>query len=550
MARYALGLDYGTGSARALLVDVDTGAEIAQAVAAYAHGEDGVLGDVRDLDVARQHPPDYVSALRAIVPAVMAEAGAAPGDVIGIGVGATGSTPIPVDRTGLALAEHAEFRDEPAAQAWLWKDHTAQAEADEITALAMRVRPEYAARVGGRYSAEWFWAKILHCLRTSPRVFERAWSWVEACDFVPAYLTGERSPERLARSVCAAGHKALFAADWGGLPDAEFLAALDPGLARLRKRLGAGTAHCAQRAGTLAVAVAHALGLRAGTPVAVGALDAHLGAIGAGIRPGDLVKVIGTSSCDMAVAEPSARMPSAAGLCGIVRDSIVPGLFGFEAGQPAVGDLFAWCARALNRADIDVLTAQAARLRPGASGLLALDWHNGNRCVLADPALSGLVVGLGLQTSDAEIYRAMLEATAFGARMIVERLLLLGVPIDAVIAAGGVAGKSPLLMQILADVFARPIKIAASAQASALGAAICGAVVGGAFPDVPTAQRALVRAPMTVYEPTAAARETYATLFGLYARLQDIFGTTAGTAAGATGDVMKALLRLRQAARR
>ena len=546
MARYALGLDYGTGSVRALLVDVDSGAETAQAVAAYAHGDDGVLGDARDPEVARQHPPDYLSALRTIVPVVLAEAGAAPDEVVGIGVGATGSTPIPVDRAGLALAEHAEFREEPAAQAWLWKDHTAQAEADEITALAARLRPEYAARVGGRYSAEWFWAKILHCLRTTPRVFERAWSWVEACDFVPAYLTGERDPERLARSVCAAGHKALFAADWGGLPDAAFLTALDPALAHLRKRLGSGASHCAQRAGELAPAVAAALGLQPGTPVAVGALDAHLGAVGAGIRPGDLVKVIGTSSCDMAVGVPSADMPSATGLCGIVRDSIVPGLLGFEAGQPAVGDLFAWCARALNRTDIEVLTGQAARLRPGASGLLALDWHNGNRCVLADPALSGLVVGLGLQTSDAEVYRAMLEATAFGARMIVERLLALGVPIEAVIAAGGVAGKSPLLMQILADVLARPIKIAASAQASALGAAICGAVVGGAFPDVPTAQRALVRAPMTVYEPTAEASETYASLFGLYARLQDAFGTTAG----ATGDVMKALLGLRQAARR
>ncbi len=545
MPRYALGLDHGTSSARALLVDLDSGEETAEAVAGYAHGVDGVLLDAGAPDLARQHPTDYLTALRAIVPEVLAAAKAAPPDVVGIGVGTTGSTPIPVDRSGQALAEHAEFSDDLGAQAWLWKDHTAQPEADAITALADRLRPEYVARVGGRYSSEWYWAKILACHRTAPRVFERTWSFVEACDFVTAWLTGERDPKRLARSVCAAGHKGLYAHDWGGWPDAEFLAALHPALPTLRARLPARAQHSGERAGRLGAEASAALGLAPGTPVAVGALDAHLGAVGAGIRPGDLVKVIGTSSCDMAVGSAAASLPSAAGLCGIVPDSIVPGLLGFEAGQAAVGDVFAWCARVLNRTDLGVLAGQAAKVAPGASGLLALDWHNGNRSVLADPALRGLVVGLGLQTTDAEVYRAMLEATAYGARVIVDRLVALGVPVRSVIAAGGIAGKSPLLMQILADVLARPIRVAASLQASALGAAICGAVAGGAYPSIAAAQEALVRSPTTVYEPEPGAVTTYATLFGLYAGLHEAFGGKAG----ALAPTMKALLRLRDATR-
>jgi len=543
MPRFALGLDYGTSSVRALLVDLDTGAEAAQSTAVYPHGDDGVILDGHDPHFARQHPGDYTTTLRAVVPEVLRAAGAAPGEVVGIGVDTTGSTPIPVDAEGRALAEHEAFRSHPAAQAWLWKDHTSSAEAEEFTARARRERPHFLERCGGTYSSEWFWSKILHCLRTAPEVFAAAHSWVELCDYVPAWLTGVRRPDRLSRSVCAAGHKALWAESWGGLPDAEFLAGLAPQLGELRRRLDFTALTADRRAGELAAGPAGALGLRAGTPVAVGAFDAHLGAVGAGIAPGDLVKVLGTSSCDMAVAPMREPMPPAHGLSGVVAGSILPGMLGFEAGQSAVGDVFAATARLVHARDHDALMREAAALRPGASGLLALDWHNGNRCVLVDPALTGAVLGLNLHTTAGELYRAMIEATAFGARVIIERLRELAVPVQALIACGGIASKSALVMQIYADVIGSPIHVAASTQASALGAAIMGAVAGGAFADVPAAQRALVAPPRQTYEPDDDARLIYAELFPLYLALHDALGTATGRRD--LRDVMKRLLQVR-----
>ncbi|MEZ5965963.1 MAG: ribulokinase [Planctomycetota bacterium] len=543
MPRYSLGLDYGTSSLRALLVDLDRGREAAQATGTYGHGDEGVIVDGREPDLARQHPPDYLDALREVVPAVMRAADARPDDVVGIGVDTTGSTPIPVDRQGCALAEHPEFREHPAAQAWLWKDHTSSAEAAELTEHARAVRPHFLARCGGTYSSEWFWSKILRCLRSAPDVFAAAHSWVELCDFVPGWLTGTRAPESLRRSVCAAGHKALYADEWGGLPDAEFLGGLAPELAVLRGRLDFRAATADQQAGALAAVPAAALGLRPGIPVAVGAFDAHLGAVGAGIAAGDLVKVIGTSSCDMAVAPDTGSVPDARGLSGVVRGSILPGMLGFEAGQSAVGDVFAATARLLQAGDHEGLSEAARALRAGESGLLALDWHNGNRCVLVDPALSGAVLGLSLHTTPGELYRAMIEATAFGARVIVERMVELGVPVRALIACGGIASKSPLVMQIYADVLGRPLRVAASTQASALGAAIMGAVVGGAFADAASAQRALVAAPTREYVPRAGERDVYDELFRAYSVLHDAFGTRTG--AGELGGVMKQLLALR-----
>jgi L-ribulokinase len=547
MPRYALGLDFGTSSLRALLVDLDTGAETAHAEATYAHGDGGVITDPRDPDLARQQPQDYFDALAVAVPKALHRAGAKPQEVIGIGVDTTGSTPIPVDAQGRALAEHGEFRNHPAAQAWLWKDHTSQAEADEITARARQERPQYLERCGGTYSSEWYWSKVLRCQRTAPKVFAAAHSFVELCDFVPAWLVGERRPEQLARSVCAAGHKALYADDWGGLPDAAFLGGLAPDLLPLREHQQARAQTCDQRAGTLSRAAAAALSLVPDIPVAVGALDAHLAAVGAGIKPGDLVKVIGTSSCDMAVAPLRDPMPSAHGLCGVVAGSILPGLLGFEAGQSAVGDIFAWCGRATNRSDLAALARDAAVLRGGQSGLLALDWHHGNRCVLVDPALSGLVLGLNLHTTDAELYRAMIEATAFGARVIVERLRALHVPVAALLACGGIAHKSPLVLQTFADVLARPIHVARSPHASALGAAITGAVAGGAFPDLAAAQRALVQPPSATFTPEEENQATYARLFPLYLALHDAFGTPIGRRD--LREVMKELLAVRNSVR-
>lgn len=546
MAKYALGLDFGTSSVRALLIDVQDRREIASAVSAYGHGKDGVITDAADPDLARQWPGDHVASLRAAVRAAVGQALAAQsfdvGEIIGIGVDATGSTPLPVDRAGRPLTEDPRFADHPAAMAWLWKDHTAHAEAAEITALARARRPDFVARCGGTYSSEWFWAKVLRCLRTAPEVFAAAYSFVELCDFVPAWLTGVRDPLQWKRSVCAAGHKAMYAADWGGLPDVGFLAALAPELAALRDRLYA-TAHTAdQCAGGLDATVAAALGLAPGTPVAVGALDAHLGAVGAGIGVGDLVKVLGTSSCDMAVAK-AARLADVRGLCGVVPGSILPGAIGVEAGQSAVGDLFQWCAEQVGKRSHFDLTRDAARLRPGESGLLALDWHNGNRSVLADPTLSGMLVGLGLQTRDDEIYRAMIEGTAFGARTIIERMVGAGVPVQRIIACGGIATKNDLLLQTYADVLQRPIEVAASTEACALGAAICGAVVGGAFASVEAAQAALCPSRSRRVLPQPAAVAVYDDLFALYSRLHDAFGK----GEGGVGDVMR---RLREVAER
>lgn len=543
MPTAALGLDLGTQSARALVVDLATGTALGAAEAPYARG---TRTDPHDPDVARQHPLDHLAAAGAAGRAALAAArGQGPVDVVGIGVDTTGSTPLPVDARLQPLAGDPRFADDPAAWAWLWKDHSAKAEAAEITGLARERRPHYLARCGGTYSSEWYWAKVLHARRVAPRVFAAAHAWLECCDFVVAWLTGAAGLAALPRSVCAAGHKGLHAPDWAGLPDAEFLAGLDPSLAGLRARLEGPFAPAGRSAGRLAAAPAAALGLAPGIPVSVGALDAHLGAVGAGIAEGDLVKVLGTSTCDMAVARLD-RLPGIEGISGIVRDSIVPGLVGFEAGQSAVGDLFDWCALGLSGAGHEALQHEAARMPPGASGLLALDWHNGNRCVLVDPELSGLVVGLSLQTRPAELYRALVEATAFGARVILERLVSGGVPARRLIACGGIAQKSPLVLQVLADVLARPVLVAGAGETCALGAAICGAVAGGWFPDVTTAQRSLCPAPARAYAPDPASVPVYERLHRLYQRLHDAFGPRRG----ALGDVMKELLAVRALARR
>ncbi len=548
MARYSVGLDFGTSAVRCVVVDLDSAAEVGVGSHAYRRGEHGVVLDAADPNLARQWPGDYRHGLRASLGAALGAArravGLTPEQVVGIGVDTTGSTPLPVDAHGVPLAERAEFAAEPAAMAWLWKDHTAAAEAEEITALAGRMRPEYLARCGGTYSSEWFWAKVLRCARTAPSVFEAAHSFVELCDHVPGLLVGAAAPEQLRRSVCAAGHKAMYAEDWGGLPDEEFLAALDDRLVGLRRRLYERAFTADQRAGGLAAGLAGELGLAPGTPVAVGAFDAHLGAVGAGIRPGELVKVMGTSTCDMAVA-PLTELPPIDGLCGIVRGSILPDHAGFEAGQSAVGDIFEWCAAHLG-GDHATLSQGAAALRAGESGLLALDWHNGNRCVLVDPALSGAVLGLSLATTGAELYRAYIEATAFGARVIADRLVAHGVAVDAVVACGGIAAKSDLVLQIYADVLNRRVEVCGSQETCALGAAIMAAVAGGAFADVGAAQHALVPKRDRAFAPRADEAAVYDRLFDCYLRIHDAFG---GVGHPDLGAVMKRLLEERRRAR-
>lgn len=558
--RYALGLDYGTNSVRALIVDVRNGKEVGTAVWEYAHGDRGVILS-RDPNLARQHPADYVkgaevSIKKAIASARRAVRGFSPDQIIGIGVDTTGSTPMPVDSEGKPLAFQKKFSANPAAMAWLWKDHTGVAEAEEITALARNVRPQYVARCGGVYSSEWFFSKVLHCKRTSPEVFEAAYLWVEIADWIPAMLAGTEHPDDLVVGVCAAGHKAMYSADWQGYPDAEFLQQLDPALGVLRERLRPTAATSDRAVGGLTKAWAKKTGLRPGIPVAVGAFDAHLGAVGSGVGPGTLVKIIGTSTCDVTVAPGDNAPGDIAGLCGIVNGSVLPGYFGFEAGQSAVGDIFNWFVSYIKpggkAGTHEALTAAAGKIKPGESGLLALDWNNGNRTVLVDQRLTGLLIGQTLYTTPAEIYRALIEATAFGALTIINRFEESGVPVAEVVNCGGIAEKSPLTMQIYADVTGRPMKVSRSAQTCALGAAIAGAVVAGpeagGYGSFEEAQRKMTGLKPRVYVPDPSAHAVYQELYRLYRTLHDAFGTREWQ--GNLWHVMKELIEIRNRVRK
>lgn len=554
---YTIGLDYGTNSVRCLIVDVTNGDESGTAVYEYETGEAGIILDPADHNLARQNPADYLKGIEVSVKAAITEAKNIvkdfdPGQIIGIGIDTTGSTPLPVDKNGTPLSMLDEFKDNPNAHAWLWKDHTGHAEAAEITELAKKEHPEYLAKCGGTYSSEWFFSKILHCLRTDQKVAEAAYTWVEHADYMTALLTGTTEPQKLKRCRCAAGHKAMFNDGWGGYPDAEFLSKLDPKLGKLRETLSEKTFSVDVPAGNLTEAWAEKLGLPKGITVAMGAFDAHLGAVGSGIKEGILVKIIGTSTCDMAVSPNDATLPDVPGICGIVDGSILPGFFGLEAGQSAVGDIFNWFVNYIQpggkeAGSHEALTEKAAKLRPGQSGLLALDWNNGNRTVLVDQRLTGLLLGQTLHTRPEEIYRALIEATAFGALTIINRFEEYGVKVSQVINCGGIAEKNPLLMQIYADVTGREMKISRSAQSCALGACIAGAVVAGkasgghdSFAD---AQAAMCGIKDVTYKPIAENAQVYQQLYILYKQLHDAFGTQ--DFSGKMSNVMKELLSIK-----
>ena len=551
--KYALGLDFGTNSVRAMLVDIRNGRELATHVFSYPTGKAGIILDEREPNLARQNPGDYLKGIEVSIRQTLAQArksvaGFDPKRIVGIGVDTTGSTPIPVDAAGTPLGLKKEFRKNPNAMAWLWKDHTAYAEAAEITAKAAAEHPEYLAKCGGTYSSEWYFSKILHCLRTDPKVFDAAASWVECCDWIPAVLTGETRPDKIKRSRCAAGHKAMFNDEWGGLPSAKFLAGLDKKLGALRARLYDRTHTSDVVAGGLSAAWAKKLGLRPGIPVAVGAFDAHLGAVGSGVAPGKFVKIIGTSTCDICVWPSEEKLADIPGLCGIVDGSVLPNFFGLEAGQSAVGDIFNWFVETIQpggpvKGTHAALTKAAASLRPGQSGLLALDWNNGNRTVLVDQRLTGLLLGQTLHTRPEEIYRALIEATACGALTIIERFEEYGVRIDEVINCGGIAEKNPLVMQIYADVTGKEMKVARSAQTCALGSAIAASVAAGAYEDFAMAQAAMCGIKARTYKPNPKAHAVYREIYALYRQIHDAFGTREGS--GSLFNVMKDLLAIR-----
>jgi L-ribulokinase len=558
-ATYTIGLDYGTNSVRALIVNTANGREVAAALWNYSQGTDGVILS-RDPNLARQHPADYVtggeiSIKKALALAKKSIKGFDPQQIIGIGVDTTGSTPLPVDEKGRPLALSKRFARNPAAMAWLWKDHTGVAEAAEITERARQMRPQYLAKCGGTYSSEWFFSKILHCLRSSPDVFDAAYFWVECADWVPAMLTGTESPDQLTVGLCAAGHKAMYHDEWGGYPDPEFLSTLHPKMGELRARLRPKAYSIDRAVGGLTEHWARRTGLAQNTPVAVGAFDAHLGGVGSGIKPGTLVKIIGTSTCDMMVVPLGDTLPDIPGLCGIVPGSILPGYYGLEAGQSAVGDIFNWFVNYLQphgkKGTHQALSALAAGLAPGESGLLALDWNNGNRTILVDQRLTGLLLGQTLYTAPAEIYRALVEATAFGALTIINRFEEYGVKVEQIVNCGGIAEKNPFVMQIYADVTGRPIRISRSGQTCALGAAIAGAVVAGkksgGFDNYSEAQAAMTGLKPKTFQPAPKAHAVYQKLYGLYRKLHDSFGTQQPN--GSLYPVMKELIQIRNEAR-
>ncbi len=525
----SVGLDYGTNSCRGIVVDTSNGALLATHVFNYPHGEKGILLDKKDHLCARQHPQDYADAFDTIMLELIAhlkKKKIALPRICGIGVDTTGSTPLPVDKNNTPLAYLPAFKNNLNAMAWLWKDHTSTHEALEITALGRKMRPAYLALCGTTYSSEWFWSKILRCAKIDPKVYAAAHSWVECCDWVTSYACGIINPHQIKRSICAAGHKALYHDSWGGYPDAEFLTMLSPQLSVLRKKLPQKAFASNECAGYLSDALRKKFGLHHTIPVAVGGFDAHCGAVGSGVGPGTIVKIIGTSTCDIGVS--ANTIGSLPGVCGVVPESVIPKMTGIEAGQSAVGDILNWFVEHVCKQDASyhaTLTRAAQKLTPGQSGLMALDWNNGNRTVLVDAELTGLMIGQTLHTTQAELYRALIEATAFGAKKIIDRIKEHGIPVKKIIACGGISQKNALFMQIYADILGIPIEIAASEQTCALGSAIFGALVANVFTSAGNAQKSMVPKSVISYTPNKENTKTYAELYKIYTLLHDSFGT-------------------------
>lgn len=548
---FVIGLDYGTNSCRAVVVRCDDGIEIGTGVYAYPSGDQGILLDQSDAYLARQHPGDYLKGAEAAIKLALNESKACKGfqaeKVVGIGIDSTGSSPLPVDSLNQALGMRAEFEGNLSAQCWLWKDHTSHEEAASITDLARTHRPHFVAKCGNVYSSEWWWSKIWRCLKVDQPVFDSAYSWVELCDWVPSVLAGIEDPKLVKRSVCAAGHKALYSDEWGGLPDKEFLEMLDPRLAELRDRLYEKAEDASHTAGYLCSTWATKLGLNEGIPITMGLFDVHFGAVGCGIQEGTLVKVIGTSTCDCAIVKADKAVEDIPGICGKVLGSILPGYYGIEAGQSAVGDIFKWWVETVCQGDASLhleMTEEVESMSPGESGLMALDWNNGNRTVLVDQRLTGALIGQTLHTTRSEIYRALIEATAFGARMILERIEEYGVKVERIVCAGGIAEKNAMLMQIYADVTGREVCVSQSSQTCALGAAVGGAVIAGVYPDFSSAQEAMTSVTEQAYSPDQKNHEIYTRLFGIYRELHDGFGKCGGS--GDLSAVMKDLISIKE----
>lgn len=550
-SNYSIGIDFGTDSVRALIVDISTGQEISTAVIYYPRWKQGKYCNPAG-NQFRQHPLDYIEGLEQSVKEALAKAPEGIGAYIkGIAVDTTGSTPVAVDSAGKPLALNPGFEENPNAMFVLWKDHTAIREAEEINRLCAGWDINYTQYEGGIYSSEWFWAKILHVMRNDEKVRQAAFSWVEHCDWIPFLLTGGNDANQIKRSRCAAGHKAMWHESWGGLPPEEFWLALDPVLKGMRSKMYTDTYTSDIPAGKLSSTWAARLGLSTDTIVAVGAFDAHMGAVGGYIEPYHLSKIMGTSTCDILIAPKTDQEKLVKGICGQVNGSVMPDMLGLEAGQSAFGDVFAWFKSLLAwpiekvitstswltaeqkeklieealESIIPALTKAAEELPAGVSDELALDWFNGRRTPDANQLLKGAITGLNLGSDAPKIFRALVESTCFGARLIVERFEQEGVPIHGVIGLGGVAKKSAYVMQVLADVLNRPIRIARSEQTCALGAAMFAATAAGLFHNVHEAMLAMHSGFDAEYFPRPETAKRYNNLYKKYVALGNAMET-------------------------
>ncbi len=541
--KYVIGVDYGTDSCRAIIIDTDDGKEIASAVEYYPRWKQGLYCNPQ-ADQYRQHPLDYIDTLETVIKESLAKAKKdISKEIIGISFDMTASTPALVDQEGTPLALLDEYRENPNAMFLLWKDHTAISESIEINQLAKKWDIDFTAYEGGIYSAEWVWSKVLHVLRIDNSIRSKAYSWIEHTDWIPALLTGNTKPENVMRSRCAGGHKAMWHEKWGGLPSQEFLSELSPLLSGFRTHLYEKTYTSDTSAGKLTAEWATRLGLTTDVEVGIGAIDCHMGAVGAGIKPGSFVRVMGTSTCDiMTVPYHEIKDKLIPGICGQVDGSVVPGFVGLEAGQSAFGDLYAWFRKLLewplenillksklldNNTKVKLieeisdviipqLSDEAMKIPIEQSTIIATDWLNGRRTPDANQLLTGSIIGLTLGSSAPLIFRALVEATAFGSKSIIDRFIESGIDIKEVIGIGGISQKSPFVMQILSDVIGLPIKVAGSLQTCALGAAMFAAVIAGRYSDIQEAQEEMAQGFICEYIPDMEKHEKYKALYNQY----------------------------------
>lgn len=524
--KYTIGIDYGTLSGRAVLVDVANGSTAATAVYEYPHGI--VEGPHIPQSWALQQPRDYLEVLEHTIPALFSQSGASPEDVLGIGVDFTSSTTLPVDARGVPLCFYPEYENEPHALVKLWKHHGAQAQADRITELALERKEPWIARFGNKISSEMSLPKLLQVLEEAPHIYEAMTHWMEAGDWIVWQLTGKPG-----QNACAAGHKSIWDPE-NGFPSEDFLAALHPGLKNMAQKHGSPILPSFTQAGSLTPAMAEKLGLPAGISVAAATVDAHAGLPAAGITgPGKMLAILGTSSCYLTLSETLSPFP---GILSAAKDGILPGYWGYDAGQGCVGDHFAWAAEAITPESyrqearargMDIqqyLTELSQAQKPGAHGLMALDWWNGCRSVLMDSDLTGMILGLTLSTRAEDIYRALIEATAYSARILLERYEANGIHTHALYTTGGICRKNPMLMQIYADVMNRPLCAISTTQGGALGSAIIAAIAAKAYPTAEAAIHAMASPVDRVYQPIPENVAVYETLYQVYKALHDRFG--------------------------